>query len=50
MAKWWETKKYSRFLEEKEHVVGDDKILFITADPEFVDLAPPKPAKEFIPA
>ncbi len=50
MAKWWETKKYSRFLEEKEHVVGDDKILFLTADPEFVDLAPPKPAKEFIPA
>ena len=42
MAKWWETKKYSRFLEEKEHVVGDDKILFTTSDPEFVDLAPPK--------
>jgi len=51
MAKrWWETKKYSRFLEEKEHKVGDDKILFLTADPEYVDLAPPKPATEFMPA
>lgn len=48
--KFWEDKQYSRFLEVKKHKVGDDKILFLTSSPEYVDLAPPKPASQFIPA
>ena len=50
MKKWWEAKEYSRLLEVKKHKVGDDKILFLTNSPEYVDLAPPKPASEFVPA
>lgn len=50
MKKWWEAKEYSRLLEVKKHKVGDDKIQFLTSQPEYVDLAPPKPASEFIPA
>ena len=52
MKKWWETKKYSRLLEEKEHIVGEDEKILFLANPghsHYVDLAPPKPAKEFMP-
>jgi len=50
MKKWWEKKEYSRLLEVKKHKVGDEKILFLTSSPEYVDLAPPQRATEFMPA
>ena len=45
-----ERKTYSRFLEDKEYPVSDNNIRFLTNKPEYVDLAPPRPAKEFMPA
>jgi len=43
-------KKYNRFLETKQHKVEFDTIKFLTQKSEYIDLAPPRPAKEFIPS
>jgi hypothetical protein len=43
-------KKYKRFLEVKEHKVEFNTIKFLTQKSEYIDLAPPRPSKEFIPA
>lgn len=49
---WWETKRYKRILDDKPHYLGDQKILFLTDEKNshYVDLAPPAPAKNFVPS
>lgn len=51
--RWWEKKKYSRILEEKTHILGEENEILFLVRPEhahYNDLAPVRPAKEFMPA
>ena len=51
--RWWEKKEYSRILEKKTHILGEEEEILFLVNPghaHYVDLAPVKPAKEFIPA